>query len=242
MECAMLKTVVAALAISLPGLLKAADSSPPPRIVELFTSQGCSSCPPADALLGALSGMPNVVALAFHVDYWDDLGWRDRFSMADATRRQNSYVDALNLPSAFTPQMIIDGRASFVGSDRRRVLSALATAAAAQIAAAPIAVRLAGGELTVSLADGAHQGSYDVELAALLPQASTAIGRGENSGQTLTEYNIVRQFRRLGSWEGRSITFQVPLASLPPDATRAIVLLQRKGLGVIEGVASIDLR
>jgi hypothetical protein len=95
--------------------LRAQSNSPRgPAVVELYTSQGCSSCPPADALLGELSQMPNVVALAFHVDYWDSIGWRDHFALPTAVERQHRYIETLGLSSAFTPQVVVDGRSSFV--------------------------------------------------------------------------------------------------------------------------------
>src|SRR5277367_1219262 len=96
-----------------------------PAVVELYTSQGCSSCPPADRVLGELSTMPNVIVLAFHVDYWDNIGWRDHYSIPNAVERQQRYVEALGLSSAFTPQAVVGGRSSFVGSDKRRILDAL---------------------------------------------------------------------------------------------------------------------
>src|SRR5271170_5874564 len=164
-----------------------------PVVVELFTSQGCSSCPPADVLLGELAGQQNVVALAFHVDYWDSIGWRDRFSMAAATLRQSRYVDGLRLRSAFTPQVVIGGSRSLVGSDRRGIEAAVAQGASTDV---PVAATVAGDELVISLTEAAATASHDVELVAYLPQATTQIGRGENSGRTLTEFNIVRDFRR----------------------------------------------
>jgi len=209
-----------------------------PVVVELYTSQGCSSCPPADALLGELAGASNVIALAFHVDYWDSIGWRDRFSMPEATQRQRGYVERLNLSTAFTPQAVIDGRESFVGSDRRRIMAALAAAPEA----IPVTLDIARGELNVLIAEASDRGAFDVNLVAYLPQASTAIGRGENSGRTLAEFNIVRQFRRLGTWTGHQSAFQVPLASFPPDATRVAVLIQRQGQGSIEGAVAGPLR
>ena len=120
--------VVGACLASTSPPARAAESLPTrsPVVVELFTSQGCSSCPPAEALLGELVSRPDVVALSFHVDYWDSLGWRDGFSIPEAARRQSRYVAALGLSSAFTPQVVIDGHRSFVGSDRRGILAALA--------------------------------------------------------------------------------------------------------------------
>lgn len=209
-----------------------------PIVVELFTSQGCSSCPPADALLGELANQPNVIALAFHVDYWDSIGWRDRFSVPEAVERQRRYVDALNLSSAFTPQVVIDGRTSFVGSDARRIRAALVAAPEA----IPIAVEVARGELTASLPEGDGHSDYVVNFVAYLPQASTAIGRGENSGRTLTEFNIVRQFRRLGEWKGQKAIFKVSLDSIPADAGRVAVILQHANQGPIAGAATAVLR
>ena len=209
-----------------------------PAVVELFTSQGCSSCPPADALLGELSQTPNVVALAFHVDYWDSIGWRDRFAIPTATERQRRYVETLGLSSAFTPQVVIDGRGSFVGSDKRRILAALSE----PLNTIPISVEVAGGELTVTVPESRDRAGYEVNLVAYLPEAVTAVGRGENSGRTLKEFNIVRQFRSLGVWNGQETVFRVPLDSFPAEASRVAVLLQQAQQGPIAGSATVALR
>jgi hypothetical protein len=209
-----------------------------PAVVELYTSQGCSSCPPADALLGELARLPNVVALSFHVAYWDSIGWRDRFSIPEAEQRQSHYVETLGLSSAFTPQIVIDGRRSFVGSDRRRIVAALAETRDT----IPIEAVVANGKLTVTLPERRHQSGYEVNLVAYLPEASTAVGRGENSGRTLVEFNIVRQFRRLGTWDGETKKIQVPLDSFPTEATRIAVLLQRSQQGPIDGSIVAALR
>lgn len=209
-----------------------------PAVVELYTSQGCSSCPPADAVLGELAHMPNVVALAFHVSYWDDLGWPDHFALPIALARQRRYVETLGLSSAFTPQAVVDGRGSFVGSDKHRILSAMLESRDA----IPIELEVAHGELTVSLPDGKERVGCEVNLAAYLPEAQTRVGRGENSGRTLTEFNIVRQFRTLGPWNGRAAVFHVLLDSIPADATHVAVLLQRAAQGPIVGSATVALR
>jgi hypothetical protein len=208
-----------------------------PVVVELFTSQGCSSCPPADALLGELSRQQNVVALGFHVDYWDSLGWRDRYSIPEATQRQRRYVDELRLSSAFTPQVVINGRRSFVGSDRQRIVAAIAEAPDS----IPIEAAVAHDELVISLPDGGDHRNDDVNLVAYLAQATTQVGRGENSGRTLTEVNLVRQFRRLGVWKGKISTFRVPLNSLPSDANRVAVLVQQGNQGAIAAAVTASL-
>ncbi len=234
--------VVAMIGIGCAGLatmLRAQSSGVRgPAVVELFTSQGCSSCPPADALLGELSQNPNVVALAFHVDYWDSIGWRDRFAIPTATERQRRYVETLGLPSAFTPQVVVDGRGSFVGSDKRRILEAIRE----PLDTIPIRVEVAGGELTVTVPRSGNRAGYEVNLVAYLPEAVTAVGRGENSGRTLKEFNIARQFRSLGVWNGQEAVFRAPLDSLPPEASRVAVLLQQAQQGPIAGSAMAVLR
>jgi hypothetical protein len=238
-QTAILALICIGLDLSSAGDLRAQSNLPRgPAVVELYTSQGCSSCPPADALLGELSQMPNVVALAFHVDYWDSIGWRDHFALPTAAGRQHRYVETLGLSSAFTPQVVVDGRSSFVGSDKRRILAAIAE----PLISIPISVEVARGELTVTVPEGQDREGYDVNLIAYLPQAATNVGRGENSGRTLREFNIVRQFRSLGVWNGRERVFRAPIDSFPGDATRVAVLLQRAQQGPIAGSATVALR
>jgi hypothetical protein len=238
-RAALLVLICAGLQLGSAGDLRAQSSSPRgPVVVELYTSQGCSSCPPADALLGVLSQMPNVLALAFHVDYWDSIGWRDHFALPMARERQRRYVETLGLSSAFTPQVVVDGRRSFVGSDKPRIMAAMAE----PLITIPILIDVARGELIVTVPEGPDQGSYDVNLIAYLPQAATNVGRGENSGRTLREFNIVRQFRTLGVWNGQESVFRAAVNSFPADATRVAVLLQRNQQGPIVGSAMALLR
>lgn len=221
--------------VTLLGGVAHADSRP--AVVELFTSQGCSSCPPADAFLGELAQRPDVLALAFHVDYWDGLGWRDRFDSAEATQRQQRYAAALHLPGAFTPQMLIDGSRSFVGSNRNAIGAALRQTRTGL----PIKTRLAGGELKIELDSQALREPLEVILVAYLSQADTRIPRGENAGRTLREFNIVRGFWALGAWSGDARHFEFPLASLPRDADHAAVLLQGAKQQSISGATVVAL-
>jgi hypothetical protein len=210
-----------------------------PSVVELYTSQGCSSCPPADRVLGELSMMPNVIALAFHVDYWDNIGWRDHYSIPNSVERQHRYVQSLGLSSAFTPQAIVDGRSSFVGSDKRQILDALADPVGETV---PVSIEVSDGMLIVGVPERQDRKNYQVFVAAYLPQATTPVGRGENTGRTLQEFNIVRQFRSIGTWSGRAAVFRATVDSFPADASRVAVLLQRDGQGPIAGSAAIALR
>src|ERR1700722_19337274 len=236
---ALIALICVSLELGSAGNLRAQSSSPRgPAVVELYTSQGCSSCPPADALLGELSQMPNVLALAFHVDYWDSIGWRDDFALPMASERQRRYVETLGLSSAFTPQVVVDGRSSFVGSDKPRILAAMAE----PLITIPILIDGAPGGLIGPVPERPDQGRYDVNLIAYLPEAATNVGRGENSGRTLQEFNIVRQFRTLGVWNGQESVFRAAVNSFPADATRVAVLLQRNQQGPIVGSAMALLR
>lgn len=207
-----------------------------PAVVELFTSEGCSSCPPAEAYTVELAQRSDVLALTYHVTYWDDLGWSDRFGLPQATQRQQAYSQGLRLSSVFTPQTVIDGRRSFVGSDRNAIGRDLSVPRDGP----PMTVTMRGGELTIGL-PAFRAASADVVLVPYRRSAVTAIGRGENSGRTITEVNIVRSIRTLGRWEGRDGEYQVRIDSLPHDATDVAVLLQSPGEGSIIGAATLAL-
>lgn len=217
-----------------------AESSLPrtPVVVELFTSQGCNSCPPADALLGELANRSDVVALAFHVDYWDGLGWQDRFALPEAVQRQQRYAETLQHAGVFTPQVVVGGQTSLLGTDRRGIVAHMGTSSDA----APITLVVETAELKIVLGTRPNASLSDVNLVAFVSAASTPIGRGENVGRTLKEFNIVRAFRRLGAWDGASRTFDVALASLPADADQVAVFIQQTGQGAIAGAARTDLR
>ena len=212
-------------------------AEPRPVVVELFTSQGCSSCPPAEAFIGVLAQRSDVLPLSFHVDYWDNQGWHDRFSSSDATRRQRVYASNLHHASVYTPQAILDGRTDLLGSGNSAILSELAKPHEG------VATRIALDTqyLDVSVAAQAGGKRSDVLLVGYLHEATSHIGRGENSGRTLQEFNIVRSIKRLGSWNGSTCSFRIPLDSLPPDATHAAVLLQAQGQGAILGASSIAI-
>jgi hypothetical protein len=208
-----------------------------PVVIELFTSQGCSSCPPADAYVGKLSARPDIIALSFHVNYWDDLGWRDRFALTEAVERQNVYARNLHRASVYTPQLIIDG-SDDGGTNTRAVDSALSR----DRDGVPVALALAGGELRVEVGTNTHFPPGEVILVAYLRHAVSAIGRGENAGRRLEEFNIVRSIRKLGPWRGDNERFSVPLSSLPADATDVAVLVQGTGQTPIVGAAARSLR
>jgi len=212
-----------------------ADAPSRPLVIELFTAQGCSSCPPADAYLGRLSERPDVVALAFHVDYWDSSGWRDRFELRQGVERQSTYEHNFHRASAFTPQFIIDGRKDAMDT------SSIVQALNEPRDAVPVALAVKEGQLVVDVGEkqGGHQS--DVVLVAFLNHAVSNPGRGENAGKTLEEYNIVRSIRTLGEWKGTAENYKVAVSSLPSDATHVAVLVQSHGEGPIVGAAAQSL-
>jgi hypothetical protein len=174
-----------------------------PVVVELFTSQGCSSCPPANAYLNELSKQRrDVLALAFHVTYWDRLGWRDPFSLETATQRQDVYGRRFG-DGSYTPEIVVDGAASMVGSDRGDVGSAIENAKRNSRTAAAVSVTKSGEQLSIEV--GAGSGSGRILLIGFDHEHTTAIGRGENSGRTLTEANVVRSIRPVGQWSGSAL-------------------------------------
>ena len=226
-----------AAAVMLCGVA-ATNAQPRPVVVELFTSQGCSSCPPADVYVGKLSARSDVLALSFHVDYWDDLGWRDRFALAQSVERQNIYARNLRRSSVYTPQLVVDGREDDLGSDGKAVARALSE----NREGVPVGVSVRDAEILVEIGAQPNGPASDVTLVAYLRRAVSAVGRGENAGRTLDEFNIVRDIHALGLWKGQVQTFRVARSSLPPDATDVAVLVQPSGQGPIIGAAAHALR
>ncbi len=209
----------------------AARAAPPtgPVVVELFTSQGCNSCPPADALLGELARRPDVLALALHVTYWNYLGWQDRFAQAQFDQRQHDYVRLLQLGSAYTPQMVVNGARDVVGSQRGAVDRALARAAH------PAAIAIHHDGQTLALALPALDRPCDCQLwlFGVRPAAATAVGRGENAGKTLREYRVVRVMHSLGRWRGEARALRVETGAMPGDVTVYAVVAQQRATGRI---------
>jgi hypothetical protein len=199
----------------------AAMAAERPVVVELFTSQGCSSCPPANAYLNELSrDRRDVLALAFHVTYWDRLGWKD--SLPAATHRQDQYGHRFG-EGSYTPEMVVDGAAGMVGSDRGDVGSAIEKAKRNGRTAAAVSVTRNGdrnGE-QVSIQVGSGSGAARVLLIGFDHEHTTAIGRGENSGRTLTEANVVRSIRSVGQWSGTPLRLSEPF---PEGQDVAVVL------------------
>jgi hypothetical protein len=223
-------------------------------VVELFTSQGCSSCPPADAVAGRLRAVPDLLVLSFHVNYWDGLGWKDPFASQASTDRQDAYVRSLGEHSMFTPQVIVNGAVSLVGSREGAIKQAVA---AADSQAFPVQAELtqqADGSFELSLqgmpggapasgrstraggrsnSAGSARGA-DVWEIRYVKYAATQIRGGENGGRTLETYNNVTQLRRLGAFAPG--TLHLPPLNAPDDGLAIIV--QSSGVGEVLGAAA----
>jgi hypothetical protein len=209
-----------------------------PVVVELFTSQGCSSCPPADALLGELSKRPNIVALAFHVDYWDYIGWKDPFASPQFTQRQHDYGRTLGLHMVYTPQMVIDGRIDAVGSHRTAVEQAIAASSKQpKLAVTVRGDRASGYRVSVAQAEAGLVGPAVVWLVLFDREHMTPVKRGENAGATLKDYNVVRAWRRLGEWTGEAVELPIDIDSAAITTGGYAVILQADPVGPVLGAA-----
>lgn len=224
----------AILAVALQAMaLQAGGASAQTRavtVVELFTSQGCSSCPPANANLLKLKDRPGVLALSFAVTYWDKLGWKDVFGKPEFTDRQRAYVAPLGNRSPYTPQMVVNGRADVVGHDLREVDALIARAGT-------VAPGITIGGDTVDIAAGAAPASgADVWLVRYDARTQDVpVGRGENAGRTLPHGHVVKALTRMGTWTGEAISLPLPAAG---EGLRTAVLVQAPKGGPILTAAS----
>ena len=212
------RLLAALLAAALTPLSANAADVAHPVVVELFTSQGCSSCPPANANLARLSNRPEVLALSFGVTYWDYLGWRDSFAQPAYTERQKTYEKALGHGGPFTPQVVVDGRADVVGNDISEIERLIARVGGPH---GP-GVALGAHQVSVGAAPAPRAGA-DVWLVRYDPRTvQVPVRRGENGGKTLPHKNVVRELVRLGGWDGRAQTFR--LAPAPAGLATAVLV------------------
>jgi hypothetical protein len=210
-----------------------------PVIVELFTSEGCESCPPADVLLQQLAASQPVAAakiipLGLHVDYWDQLGWKDRFSSPAYTNRQRTYGARLNTDDIYTPQMIVDGRTQFVGSDAAAARQAVTKASTAVHGVIRIDRR--GNDLTISASDLPNHDRADIVVAVTEDGLQSKVTRGENHGRTLTHTAVVRSLNIVGEASGRAAEARTTLTMDPswkPDALHVVAFVQERRGGAI---------
>jgi len=206
-----------------------------PIVVELFTSEGCSSCPPADLLLAELASRPDVLALSYHVDYWDRLGWKDPFSSPEATERQDRYSTLLHLATVYTPQIVVDGKWQAVGSDRADVEHALDLARRDRREVS-VSLALDHGQAQIKLGPGDGAVSASVLLIGFERHHVSAVERGENRGRTLAHVDVVRGVEEIARYSGTAATIAAPI---PWNCDRVAGLLQAAD-GRVLGVAVSD--
>src|SRR3954469_24351876 len=231
-------SIIAALTLTMHGA--APKLGPAPVVVELFTSQGCSSCPPADALIHDIANDPamrgRVIPLAFHVDYWDSLGWRDPFSSAEWTQRQARYARTMRLNSSYTPQAVVNGSREFVGSNRAAMSAALEKASNEKLRAdIAITARREGNSLVVNI-HATVPATDDLILAIVEDGVTTKIEHGENAGRTLTNDAIVRKLLRVAPGE-TTVRLDPAWRSLSATA-----FVQDRNTLAIGGVATTQVR
>ena len=222
-------------------------NSPRPVLVELFTSEGCSSCPPADALLQALDHEQNVpgahvIVLSEHVDYWNHEGWRDPFSSAEITARQEAYVNRFSQPSAYTPEAVVDGAKGLNGADSRGLTSAIEEAV--QRPTVPIEIRNAAVSGRTVVADITVTEHPKADLYAVLADDhdESSVSRGENSGRHLTHVAVLRVISKVGSTnDGFSKQIHVSLPEHAQTKLRLVVFAQERGTGRVLGVSETRL-
>ncbi|MFP3921049.1 MAG: DUF1223 domain-containing protein [Dichotomicrobium sp.] len=214
-----------------------------PVVVELFTSQSCSSCPPADRLLGKLAERPDVIAMSLPVDYWDHLQWEDTLGRSEHSERQRIYARQLGLANVYTPQMVVNGIKNVIGSHSEAVEQAIR---AARKSASPVPVRLEmeGDGFTVRLGPakpGAAATEAAVLVVPLLSARTVDIKRGENRGKTITYHNVSREIRQVGTWRGEETALTLTHDEvMTGDADRCAVILQDTHSGAILGAALLE--
>jgi hypothetical protein len=200
----------------------------PRAVIELFTSQGCSSCPPADQLLGQLTADPSLVAVSVPVDYWDYLGWKDTLAEPRNTARQKAYAHARGDGQVYTPQVVVNGTLHALGSDKAAIELAIATSLKNGAMSLVPTLTLADGRLNVTVPDVMDaRTSGEVWLFGLVKAATITIARGENKGRTITYHNVVRRWIKLGEWTGKANSWSIPAQTLKgTNVDEAAVLVQ----------------
>jgi hypothetical protein len=217
------------LAAAITAGLSGSASAEPRTVVELFTSQGCSSCPAADKLLGELAKDPSIIALSLPVDYWDYLGWKDTLASPLHTAKQRAYSRARGDREIYTPQVVVNGVIPVVGSHKSEISDAISQTHGKAMSH-PVQLNASADKLTVSVPDakdGAAKG--EVWLYGVTTAVPVAIGRGENAGRKVTYVNVTRRFVKLGDWDGKAASWTIPMEQVRSDGVDSAVVILQKG-------------
>jgi len=210
------------------ALLSSAQSEPR-AVVELFTSQGCSSCPAADKLLADLATDPTLVTMSAPIDYWDYLGWKDTLADPRNTARQKAYAHVRGDGQVYTPQVVVNGSLHVLGSDHAAIEHAIAQSRKnGAMSSLPVTLTCADGQINVGVAES-HDVRAEVWLYGLVKATTIAIGRGENKGRSITYHNVARRWLKLGDWTGKASAWSVPLHVLKGDGVDEAAILVQSG-------------
>jgi hypothetical protein len=228
----LLSTVFAAALVLVPLGAEAQA----PVVLELYTSQGCSSCPPADALLTELAEREDVIALALHVDYWDYLGWEDEFGRPENTARQRAYAKAAHSRTIFTPEMVVQGDKQLKGHDSKGILKAIERHRQRPVAAT-LSLERDGDALEIHIEPVEPVGPADVQVVQFIPSREVEIGAGENAGLAMTYTNIVTDWQKVGRWDGVS---PVSLRHEGLAEGPVAVIVQEKHMGPVVTAAKAE--
>jgi hypothetical protein len=221
----------------------------PRAVVELFTSQGCSSCPPADRILGELAKDPSVIAVSMPIDYWDYLGWKDTLADSRFSARQKAYSQMRGDREVYTPQVVVNGSLHVVGSDRAAIENAIdVTQKADSVMSVPVTVMQVGKQINVSVAASGKSAAAihgEVWICSIAKTVPISIGRGENGGRQVTYHNVVRNLLKVGDWNGDSGSWTVPLENISREGVDAAFVYVQDGNrdkpGVMLGAAFAPL-
>ncbi len=222
-----------------PSLITSSQAATSGVLVELFTSQGCSDCPPADKVAGELAQQAGVHVVSLNVDYWDYLGWKDTLGKAQYSQRQTAYAKARGDGEVYTPQMVINGAVHAVGSRKNLVEAAIAEARAK---ANYVDLSIVGNADALHIKVGAGTGNGTVWLMGISPSVSVPIGRGENAGTNVTYHNVVRHLVSAGTWNGNAAEFNVSRNSVVSgDCRKILAVLQQGNVGSVLGLSTITI-
>jgi hypothetical protein len=236
----MIRRCLAGTVVVVSVALHSSVGAEPRAVIELFTSQGCSSCPAADRLLGELASDPTLVAISVPIDYWDYLGWKDTLANPRNSARQKGYAQMRGDGQVYTPQAVVNGTMHALGSDKAAIERAIAESRKlGAVLSLPVRLAAADGVVTVTLPDGmaalasvggmAARASADVWMCGLAKAVTVVIGRGENKGRTVTYHNVLRRWIKLGEWTGKGHSWSVSAQKLKGDGIDAAVVLVQGG-------------
>ena len=214
------------------GLLFVTPAAAEPRaVIELFTSQGCSSCPEADKLLGEITKDSSVIAVSLPIDYWDYLGWKDTLADPKFTARQKAYSKIRGDRQVYTPQVVVNGKVHALGSDRASIEKAIRDSTGKTgVMPVPVKISVAQGRITVSLPESSSaSGTAEVWICSIAKQIPVAIGRGENRGKDITYHNVVRNWLKVGDWNGKPATWTVPIENLNNEGVDGAIVYVQEG-------------